>query len=318
VAGDRVITAVAREMTTAAADGDLCARIGGDEFVIVCPGRTREDASALGERIAAGVAGLSLARLTGVPAPTGVAPGVSFGVAMLPDDADSKDALVHAADAALYEAKSERTPRAGGAVSAPSAAVTALALAIEAKDARTRSHCERVGTLAAEIARRFRLGDGDVEAVRHAALLHDVGKIGMPDILLQKPDTLTPAEFEVMKQHPALGYRIVRSAGLRDDVALWVLHHHEHFDGSGYPHGLSGNEVPLGSRIILVADAFDAMTVDRPYRRARPDAEAVAELRRCAGAEFDAGVVEVLATIVAERDGDPLMADQIVGGGRLA
>jgi HD-GYP domain-containing protein (c-di-GMP phosphodiesterase class II) len=122
-----------------------------------------------------------------------------------------------------------------------------------------------------------------------------------------------------MKQHPALGYRIVRSAGLGDSEAQWVLHHHEHFDGSGYPHGLSGNEIPLGSRIILVADAFDAMTVDRPYRRARPDAEAVAELRRCAGAEFDTAVVEVLATIVAERSGGtPVLVDHVVGTGRLA
>ena len=319
VAGDRVISAVAREMVGAADERHLCARIGGDEFVIVCPATDREQATELAERVQHAVAGLSLARLTGVPAPGGVEPAVSFGVAVMPEDAESKEALVHAADAALYEAKSERAPGAGDRPSAPQAAVAALVLAIEAKDARTRSHCERVGSLAAEIARRLRLSDGDVEAVRRAGVLHDVGKIGMPDALLQKPEQLTPGEFEVMKQHPALGYRMVRSAGLGDNEALWVLHHHEHFDGTGYPPGLSGNEVPLASRVILVADAFDAMTVDRPYRRARPDSEAVAELRRCAGAEFDPGVVEVLASLVAERaGGPPLLADRLVASGSLA
>jgi diguanylate cyclase (GGDEF)-like protein/putative nucleotidyltransferase with HDIG domain len=319
VAGDRVIAAVAREMVAATREGQLCARIGGDEFVVICEESTREEATALGDRIAAGVATLSLARLTGVPAPDGLEPAVSFGVAVLGEDAESKEALVHAADAALYAAKAERVPTGGPAASAPQAAVAALALAIEAKDARTRSHCERVAKLAADLAQRMRLTDADVESVRRAALMHDVGKIGMPDELLQKPDALTPAEFEVMKHHPALGYRIVRSAGLGDTEAQWVLHHHEHFDGSGYPHGLSGNEIPLGSRIILVADAFDAMTVDRPYRRARPDADAVAELRRCAGAEFDAAVVEVLAALVAERAGGaPLLVDHVVAGGRLA
>jgi HD-GYP domain-containing protein (c-di-GMP phosphodiesterase class II) len=212
----------------------------------------------------------------------------------------------------------------GAVVEAPPAApreasVAALALAIEAKDARTRSHCDRVSLMAVEVGRRTRLTNGDLDALRRAGLLHDVGKIGMPDAILQKPGRLDAAEFALMRQHPGLGYRMVCAAGLDVREALWVLHHHELFDGSGYPHGLSGNEIPLGSRIILVADAFDAMTIDRPYRRARPPSEAVAELRRCAGTEFDAGVVEVLAAIVAERDGGPVLtADQVVTSGRLA
>jgi putative nucleotidyltransferase with HDIG domain len=199
------------------------------------------------------------------------------------------------------------------------AVAAALALAIEAKDARTRSHCERVATMAVEIGARLRLDDGDLKALGRAALLHDVGKIGMPDAILQKPEHLTDAEFAVVKEHPSLGYRMIRSAGMDTREALWVLHHHEFFDGSGYPDGLSGNEIPLGARIILVADAFDAMTVDRPYRRARPARQAVAELRRCADVEFDTAVVEVLARIVAERDDGPApFAEQLVACDRLA
>jgi diguanylate cyclase (GGDEF)-like protein/putative nucleotidyltransferase with HDIG domain len=323
VAGDRVIAAVASQMVAVTGGDELCARIGGDEFVIVCPGSDRDRATAIAARLAAAVSGLSLAGLTGVQPPEDIDPSISFGVAVLHADADSKEALIHAADAALYEAKFGRRDAqrrdAEPVVAAPEAAVAALALAIEAKDARTRSHCERVAVLAVDIGRCMRLDDTDLDALRRSALLHDVGKIGMPDAVLLKPDRLTEGEFAVMKEHPALGYRIVRSAGLDTREALWVLHHHEHFDGSGYPHALSGNEIPLGSRIILVADAFDAMTVDRPYRRARSAEDAVVELRRCADVEFDTGVVEVLAGIVAERaGGPPLYVEQLVAAGRLA
>ena len=322
VTGDRVIAAVAREVAAVCGERDLGARIGGDEFAILCPGRDATSAAQLAGRVAAAVGAVSIERLTGMPAPEGLAPSVSFGVAALGPGVTSKDELAHAADTALYERKFDRPERRGPASPAPAAAATtriedvvqALALAVDAKDAGTRSHCETVARLAVAAGRALRLEDAELEALARAALLHDVGKIGTPDAILNKPAALSDEEFRVMKEHPALGYRIVRSAGLADREAAWVLHHHEHLDGSGYPHGLCGEEIPLQSRIILVADAFEAMTSDRPYRRGRSDEEAVAELRRCAGRQFDPAIVEVVASLVAARDGGALSADRIAEG----
>ena len=320
VAGDRVITAVGRELDAACGERDLCARTGGDEFAILCPGRDRAGATELAERVAAAIGALSIQRLTGLEAPAGLAPSASHGVAALAADVTTKDELVHAADTALYEIKFKRPDHravVGAAPAAPTSqlhdVVRALALAVDAKDSGTQSHCETVAHLAVAAGRALRLDDAELEALRRAALLHDVGKIGTPDAVLLKPARLTDEEFRVMKEHPGLGYRIVRSAGLPDREAAWVLHHHEHLDGSGYPHGLRGDEIPLQSRIILVADAFEAMTSDRPYRRGRPADAAVAELRRCAGQQFDPAVVEVVASIVSAAEGGALSADRVAG-----
>jgi len=308
VAGDRVIAAVAQELTAACGERDLPARIGGDEFAILCPGRDRAAAEDLAARVAGAVGALSIERLSGVAVPAGLAPSVSFGAAALGAGTSTADELVHAADMALYERKFDRRERRAHAVPAAGArldgVVRALALAVDAKDSGTRSHCETVAELAVAAGRALRLDDADLESLGRAALLHDVGKIGTPDAVLLKPGRLDEDEFRVMKGHPGLGYRIVRSAGLPDREAGWVLHHHEHLDGSGYPHGLRGDEIPLQSRIILVADAFEAMTSDRPYRAARSTGEAIAELRRCAGRQFDPAIVEVIASVIAARSGD--------------
>jgi HD-GYP domain-containing protein (c-di-GMP phosphodiesterase class II) len=133
--------------------------------------------------------------------------------------------------------------------------------------------------------------------MRLAGLLHDVGKIGVPDAILNKPDRLTDEEYAVMKRHSVLGCDIVRAADMPVE-ARWVRHHHERFDGGGYPDGLAGAEIPLESRIILVADAFEAMTSDRPYRRAPGQEVAISELRRHAGTQFDPAVVDALCRVL--------------------
>ena len=170
---------------------------------------------------------------------------------------------------------------------------SALALAVDAKDSYTRSHCQTVSQLCAVIAAELGLDGERVARIRLAGLLHDVGKIGVPDAILNKPAALTDAEFEVMKRHSLLGGDIVEAAEMHDE-ARWVRHHHERFDGSGYPDALAGDEIPLESRIILVADAFEAMTSDRPYRKAPGMEFAVGELQRHAGAQFDPDVVRAV------------------------
>jgi HD-GYP domain-containing protein (c-di-GMP phosphodiesterase class II) len=132
-----------------------------------------------------------------------------------------------------------------------------------------------------------------VAQLRLAGLLHDLGKIAVPDRILQKPGRLDPAEYDVLRQHSQIGYELLHGLDV-EPVDTWILHHHEHWDGSGYPRGLEGEEIPIGSRVILVADAFDAITTERCYRAASPVAEALEEVRRFSGIQFDPAVVDAL------------------------
>jgi putative nucleotidyltransferase with HDIG domain len=146
------------------------------------------------------------------------------------------------------------------------------------KSPDTAAHAARCAQYARALAEQLRLPPAEIEAIREAALLHDLGKIGIPDSILRKPASLTEKEWQSMGQHPVLSHRALAQMGGFSRVLPLVRHHHEHFDGSGYPDGLSGEDIPIGSRIILVIDAFDAMTNDRPYRQAMPIANAAKEL----------------------------------------
>jgi putative nucleotidyltransferase with HDIG domain len=180
---------------------------------------------------------------------------------------------------------------------------SALARAVDAKDSYTRSHCQTVSQLTGLIAAELGLDDTRLESIRLAGLLHDVGKIGIPDAILNKPAKLTDEEYAQMQTHSILGYDIVAAADLPLH-ARWVRHHHERYDGHGYPDGLAGEDIPLESRIILVADAFEAMTSNRPYRQAPGQQFAVSELRRHAGTQFDAQVVAALCHALDKTPGD--------------
>ncbi|HEY2587180.1 MAG TPA: HD domain-containing phosphohydrolase [Tepidisphaeraceae bacterium] len=167
-----------------------------------------------------------------------------------------------------------------------------LTSAVDAKDAYTCGHSERVALLSRHLAAQLGLPDAQVEQIYMAGLLHDVGKIGVPESVLQKPGRLTPEEFEVMKQHPQMGARILADVKQVKALIPGVLHHHERFDGKGYPAGLAGSAIPLMGRIIGLADSFDAMTTNRTYRKALPLEVALSEIRRCAGTQFDPALAE--------------------------
>lgn len=190
-------------------------------------------------------------------------------------------------------------------------ALQALAAALEAKDAYTRGHSVRVAKLARACARALGLNTEEQEQVYLAALLHDVGKIGVSEAVLLKPGRLDPAEWEEVKSHPVVGARIIEPAKFPTAVIAAVRHHHEDYDGGGYPDGLAGEEIPLLARVIRVADTYDAMTSARPYRQALTPQQALEELRRWAGRQFDPRVVEAFLRVPAEE------MEEIGGGGTL-
>ncbi|UUU24830.1 HD-GYP domain-containing protein [Streptomyces sp. DSM 40750] len=182
------------------------------------------------------------------------------------------------------------------------ATIRALVQAVDIKDGYTRGHSERVGQASMLIARELGMDDERAEVLRFAGILHDVGKLGVPTRLLRKDGPLTPEERRVIELHPEYGHEMVRGISFLGEARAAVLHHHERLDGSGYPYGLSGSQIPEFARVVAVADAFDAMTSTRSYRRARPVAAALAELERCAGAHFDPVMVGAL-TRALDRNG---------------
>ena len=279
---------------------DSAGRIGGEEFALVLPGTDEHGAYLLAERLRRRVR----ERLRDVGAPL----SVSFGVASSPRHASTAEELLRFADQALYVAKRlgrdrsviysaevsasfdhDGGPHAGQVEQLP--AVLVLAETLDLRDSGTALHSQTVGRYAEMIALALNLSESRVKRIRLAGLLHDIGKIGVPDPVLQKAGPLNDEEWAEMRKHPELGARILAGANL-DDISSWVLAHHERPDGGGYPAGLTDHEIPLEAKILAVADSFEAMTSDRVYRRAMPVEDACQELRRHVGTQFDTDVVE--------------------------
>lgn len=176
--------------------------------------------------------------------------------------------------------------------------VKALAQAIEAKDPYTHGHSERVMEYAVQIAQKLDLPEEEIESLKYAAILHDIGKIGVRGIILNNPDGLTGEEYDEIKKHPVVGEGIIQPIELLQPIRPFIKHHHEWYNGKGYPDGLSGENIPLGSRILAVADAYDAMKSDRPYRKALTEETVIQELKRGNGTQFDPKIVEIFLEIL--------------------
>ena len=305
--GDQVLHRLA-DLLRSEFGGDRAYRIGGEEFAVVMPGVTVQQANPTLERLHH--------RLWQTTFEHGEQVTVSAGIAGYPQNADDRDALLKVADGALYWAKNHGKNRSciysdsvvrifspqelaqTAERNARLRAAESLIRVVDAKDTYAGAHSQSVSRLAEGIARSMRLDPEVIEQVRLAGLLHDLGKIAIPDAILQKPGRLEPDELRTMREHADLGFRLLEGLGV-SPVDRWIRHHHEWWDGSGYPLGLVGEEIPLGSRIILAADAFDAMTSDRVYRAAGSVDAAVSELRRRCWSQFDARVVAALEEYLA-------------------
>jgi diguanylate cyclase (GGDEF)-like protein len=298
--GDRVLAQVASRLRQ---NGESF-RLGGDEFAVVLPGIGDAAAPATATAIVQRLGVLDLERIGDLT--------VSAGVATFPTHATTPDDLIRLADSSLYCAKENGKDRVH--VSRPDIldlpllrrlgasrdraaryrAAAGLAQAVDARDTYTGSHSKRVGELAARIAARMGVADEEIELLRLAGSLHDLGKLAISEDLLRKAAPLTDDERAVLQRHPEIGFRMLEGLGVTP-VAEWVLHHHERWDGRGYPDRKAGEQIPLGARILFVADAFDAMTSERVYRHRLDPAAALAELERCAGTQFDPEIVSALA-----------------------
>jgi diguanylate cyclase (GGDEF)-like protein/putative nucleotidyltransferase with HDIG domain len=295
-AGDQQLKLLANAIRDAERGTECSYRIGGDEFAVILDGTRAWNALEFTQRLNA--------NLTADRSDTSVQ--VTAGVAELLAGSD-KDLLIREAGLALIAAK-----RAGHAAAIYSPEMepqlasvdsenarhtrtlaSALALAVDAKDSYTRSHSQTVSEISALIAAELGFVPAHIEKMRIAGLLHDVGKIGIPDAILNKPAKLTEGEYDLMKTHSVLGYNIVLAADMPTE-ADWIRHHHSRWDGHGYPDHIGGEDIPIESRIIFVADSFEAMTSDRPYRKAPGQQFAIDELRRNSGTQFDPRVVDAM------------------------
>ena len=209
---------------------------------------------------------------------------------------------LHSGESALVEVMRDLEQERSRAAQAYRAVVRSLAAALEARDGYTGEHSDDVHALTVAVARRLGLSAYETAHVEAVALLHDVGKIGIPDHVLHKPGPLTEAEWKLMREHPAIGERILRPLPGLSAVATAVRHEHERWDGGGYPDGLAGDDIPLASRIVLACDAYNALVSDRPYRQALSAEVARGELRRCAGTQFDPAVVDALLGCLDDPD----------------
>ncbi|MHB8059296.1 MAG: bifunctional diguanylate cyclase/phosphohydrolase [Gaiellaceae bacterium] len=302
-AGDRVLVAVASRLR----HGGEAFRLGGDEFAVILSGRSGDEAFEVASAILARVASLQvddLPRLT-----------MSCGIAAYPSEGVNRGELTRLADSALYWAKDHGKNRvriyhpevlsahaferlgANPSLSDRLRAAASLADAVDARDAHAGAHSRRVGDLAAQIGAHLKLDAEQIELLRLAGHLHDVGKLAIPEELLRKEDPLSGAELVVLQRHPEIGFQMIESLGL-GPVADWVRYHHERWDGQGYPRGLAEESIPLGARIIFAADSWEAMTSDRTYRRGLSTERALAEIQALAGKQFDPEIARALTEVL--------------------
>lgn len=306
--GDQVLKEVAKALTEECRSTDILGRFGGDEFLVVMPDTDLADAHEVAERVQKRLNEAGFCK--GQDERT-IPVSLSFGLGAYPVDGSSRHEVLTIADANMYHAKgsdsgivrSSDTQQENRELKAESSfeILDALVTAVDNKDRYTRKHSEDVTEYALWISEELGLSEESMRVIRIAGLLHDVGKIGVPDDILRKPGRLTPEEYEVMKRHPRLGELIVSAIPGMESIVDAVRSHHERWDGQGYPDQLAADNIPFLGRLLAVPDAFSAMTTDRPYRKGMDWTVAVEEIRANIGTQFDPEIAQAFITAVQKR-----------------
>jgi diguanylate cyclase (GGDEF)-like protein/PAS domain S-box-containing protein len=305
--GDAVLRSLGQTLNSTLRRSDTSFRYGGDEFAVILTGTDAQRAKQVIERLRARWQQTPKALYPILETPL----GFSAGIAQFPEHADTADGLVFMADSALYHAKEEGGYRAVLASDLKSLSpeileaatpdhVYALASTVDAKDPYTYGHSKNVADIAQAIGKEIGMSGKELADLRNASLLHDIGKLGIPDAILTKPGKPTEEEWEIIKRHSAEGGRIVSYVKDLSPLVPMIRHHHEWYDGTGYPDGLKGEEIPLGARVISIADAYDTITGKRPYKDPISHEEALEELKRCSGTQFDPEFVEAFCRAMSE------------------
>jgi diguanylate cyclase (GGDEF)-like protein len=285
-AGDALLARLGRRLRDGVGTRGQVYRLGGDEFCVVAPGGA-DAIAALSIDVQAALSERG----------DGFSVNTASGWVVVPTEAATREQALRLADQRMYEEKAGGRPPAGRQVA------DALLRTLQERHPDLGNHVDSVADMAAKVARYLGLEDPQVERIAHAARLHDVGKVAIPDAILAKREPLEPEEWGFIRRHTIIGERIIDAAPALTDVARLVRSSHERWDGTGYPDELADEEIPLGARIVSACDAYDAMLTDRPYQAAVDSEHACAELRRCAGTQFDPGVVDAfLAVLAAKRD----------------
>jgi len=310
--GDEVLKNIGRIIRENIRKGDIAARYGGEEFTILLPDTNEEKATEISNKIREAVEKENFYGEENQP--KGMLT-ISAGVSVFPDKAKDEMQLLKSSDDALYRAKFfnknkvetyksilvdlERDIIEAKDIELVTSVKTLISI-INAKDRYTYAHSERVVLYSRLMARKLNLSKKDREDLIYGAYMHDIGKINIPKELLMKKMPLTNEEWEMLKQHPENGVEIIKTIDKLSDAIPIILHHHEKYDGKGYPYGLKGEEIPYSARILCLVDSFDAMTSNRPYNKRKTYEEAIEELKRCSGTQFDPEIVNVFIEVVRE------------------
>ncbi len=286
--GDYLLKFCAGILQESFRDSDIVARAGGDEFVIILPRTGFQAGEGIAQRIQSEIQSYNQVHKDQIPL------SLSIGLACAESDQQDLTEVLKQADDLMYRDKLNRN------INSRSQIMTALMAALDERDFITSGHAHRLEELCLKLGKEMQLSVNQISDLSLLAQVHDLGKVGIPDHILFKPGPLNEAEWEIMRQHPEKGHRIALASTDLAGIADLVLKHHERWDGQGYPLGLQGQEIPIECRILAIVDAFDSMTNKRPYRNAMPPAEALGELQRCAGSQFDPQLVKVFLKVVAE------------------
>ena len=301
--GDRVLQVVADQLKLMTDKVGIVGRFGGDEFIVVLPRHSSEEAHSLSQAFQDWLTTYAFKTPAGQTVPI----HVSWGLAVFPNDGSSRQELLAVADTRLYESKRSasrgadrrRSERRRDRALGVYGFLEGLVASVDSKDHYTGAHCESTAEYAAMLAQEMSVSPSAQRTIRLAALLHDIGKICIPDDILRISGRLTDEQFAVIKHHVSIAENLIVDVPNAQEVRKIARHHHERFDGSGYPDALVGEEIPYLARILAVADAFSAMTLDRPHRNALSRDDAFAELQRVAGAQLDPRLVKSFGRVVA-------------------